>query len=128
MKTKIEEYNTAKLNHGYCKGWASLIGASYIGGGGGIGRLVSVTLADGQASPTIYFQESDGATNYHYMPAELKKHLEASIKVRFNELLADAFKRQETELNSLAVEAAKEYGSMMKAAGLTPSTNQEKAA
>ena len=118
MSTKIENYNTAKRQQVACKEWVALIGNEYRGGGGGIGELRSLHLKNGDAYPTVYHQYRDGATNYHPMPSGLAPHLEAAIKARFGELVADALKRQDAELKAAAEDAVKEHGDLLRAAGL----------
>lgn len=118
MGTMIQQYQGAKREHDECAAWAALIGSPYRGGGGGVGELKSLQLMKGEASPTVYHQYSDGAKNYHQMPAALAPHLEAAIKARFGELLADALERQKAALKKAAEEAVKEHGELLKAAGI----------
>lgn len=118
MGTLIQQYQGAKREHDDCAAWAALIGAPYRGGGGGVGELKSLQLMKGEASPTVYHQYSDGARNYHHMPAALAPHLEAAIKARFGELVADALARQGMALKAAAAEAVKEHGELLQAAGL----------
>lgn len=119
MGTMIQQYQGAKREHDECAKWASLIGSPYRGGGGGIGELISLRLMNGDGAPTVYHQCSNGANNYHRMPPALAPHLEAAIKARFGELLADALGRQKAALKKAAEAAAKEYGELLKAAGIT---------
>lgn len=116
--TKIERYNAAKREQAECQRWAALIGARYMGGGGGVGKLTSLRLMQGEASPTIYHQERDGATNYHAMPAALTEHLQDAIKAKFGELLADALAMQEVAVKAAAEDAVKEHARLLEAAGL----------
>jgi len=118
MGTMIQQYQGAKREHDECAAWAGLIGSKYHGGGGGIGELKSLRLMSGEAAPTVYHQYSDGAKNYHHMPAALAPHLEAAIKARFGELLADALERQKAALKQAAEAAVKEHGELLKAAGI----------
>lgn len=118
MGTMIQQYQGAKREHDECAAWAALIGKKYNGGGGGIGELKSLRLMGGEGSPTVYHQDSDGAKNYHLMPAALAPHLEAAIKAQFGELLADALERQKAALKQAAEEAVKEHGELLKAAGI----------
>ena len=118
MTTMIQQYQGAKREHDYCAAWAALIGKKYNGGGGGIGELKSLRLMSGEAAPTVYHQYSDGAKNYHTMPAALAPHLEAVIKARFGALLADALERQKCALKQAAEAAVKEHGELLKAAGI----------
>lgn len=118
MATMIEQYSEAKREQAQCVEWASLIGQRYSGGGGGIGALKSLKLAQGESGPTVYHQYSDGAKNYHIMPSALAVHLEDAIKAKFRELLADALDRQGKALQAIAAEAVKEHTALLKAAGL----------
>jgi hypothetical protein len=114
MATKIEQYNAAKREQTTCLAWTALIGNKYHGGGGGIGELKSLSLG----SVTVYHQYSDGATNYHEIPAALAPHLCAAIKARFGELVSDALALQDLALKAAAAEAVKEHGDLLQAAGL----------
>ena len=116
MPSKIEQYNAAKIDQSRCLSWSSLIGSPYRGGGGGVGTLQPLKLPDF----VVYHQYSDGDKNYHVMPAALEKHLEAVIKERFSELLADALTRQDVALMLSAAEALVEHDDLMRAAGLMP--------
>lgn len=118
METMIRQYQGAKREHDECAEWAALIGKKYCGGGGGIGDLRSLSLMSGEAAPTVYYQVSDGAKNYHTMPDALAPHLEAAIKARFSALLADAMERQKAALKQAAEAALKEHGELLKAAGI----------
>ena len=115
METIIRQYQNAKREHANCVAWAALIGSPYGGGGGGVGKLISLRLMNA----TVYHQHRDGAKNYHEMPDALTLHLEAAIKERFNELLADALERQRSALKQTAEAAAKEHAELLKAAGIT---------
>jgi hypothetical protein len=116
---KIEQYKAAKQEANESAKWAALIGDRYYGGGGGVGRLHKFSIAGGEASPTVYHQYSDGATNYHPMPAALRPHLEAAIKAAFPSLLADALARHEEAVKAFAAEAVKEHAELLEAAGLS---------
>ena len=118
MATKIEQYNAAKNSQIDCLNWVALIGSSYSGGGGGIGKLQSLQLAKGDAAPTVYHQYSDSAKNYHTMQPALAWHLDEAIKARFGELVADAMARQDVALKAIAAEAVKEHCELLQAAGL----------
>jgi hypothetical protein len=85
MATKIEQYNAAKREQTTCLAWTALIGNKYHGGGGGIGELKSLSLR----SVTVYHQYSDGATNYHEIPAALAPHLLQSFVQRFDQGVVD---------------------------------------
>ena len=114
MATKIEQYNAAKREQTTCLAWTALIGNPYRGGGGGVGELKSLSLG----SVTVYHQYSDGANNYHEIPAALAPHICAAIRARFGELVADALARQDVALKAAAAEAVKEHGELLQAAGL----------
>ena len=68
----IAEYVQAKRDIATSKKWAALIGASYHGGGGGIGKVVGLDDIRMQ----IYHQSSNGAEGYHMAPCA---HLKACI-------------------------------------------------
>lgn len=118
MKTAIEQYIGAKREHSDCKQWAEMLFKPYSGGGGGFGEIRSICIPTGNEAPTIYYQEYDGATNYHSMPASFKPHLEAAIKANFGKLLNEAFALQELALQKVATEAAREYQKLMQEANL----------
>jgi len=118
METMIEKYKAAKRDQEYCEAWAALIGSPYRGGGGGVGELVSLRLLGGESSPTVYHQYSDGAKNYHQMPAALAKHLEAAIVSNFSILLASALKMQKEEVKQKAALALEEHAQLLKEAGI----------
>lgn len=122
MGMTIDRYNGAKREQRECQSWAAMLGKTYYGGTRGQGErgeLRSLHLAmRGDDAPTIYYQESDGAKNYHTMPAALAPHLEAAIKARFAELLKDALERQKAAVKAVAAEAVKEHARLIKEAGL----------
>lgn len=111
MTSKIEEYKDIKNKFCKSKEWFELIGKPYNGGGGGIGKLHSVTL-DSRNPPTIYHQAYNGATNYHYMPDVMKPYVEQIIKNNFKELFEKAFKLFEQDVSNKAEEAKREYESI----------------
>lgn len=118
METRIQQYEKAKNEFDKCSAWAALVGKPYIGGGGGVGELKSLHLKTDELGPTIYYQHSDGAKNYHPMPNALAQHLVEAIKARFSELLADALERQKAALKESAKSAVEEHSELMKAAGI----------
>ena len=109
MESKIEKYKKLKNEHKKCKDWANLIGSTYNGGGGGVGKIVSVDLCIGDNAPTIYHQAYNGATNYNRMPIELKKYLEQAIRENMSALIERAFFLQVADLTDSALDAKKEY-------------------
>ena len=72
----------------------------------------------GDDAPTVYYQRTNGAQNYHPMPGSLVSHLEDAIKARFRELLDDALERQRIALKQSAEDAVREHGELLKAAGI----------
>ena len=118
--TKIEKYRAAKREQSACHQWAALLSSPYFGGGGGIGALRSVLIANDESSLTIYHQAYDGAANYLDMPLSLATHMEEAIKANFSRLLADALARQEAALKDFAAHAVREHSYLLEAAGLAP--------
>lgn len=110
----IVNYKKAKYNFIQSKQWFELIGQPYSGGGGGIGKVHSVSIGCGDSAPTIYHQAYNGATNYHYMPIDLKPYVETIIKNDFKGILEKAFKLYEKDLSDLAELAKKEYDDISK--------------
>lgn len=119
----IENFTKAKGEQQICHRWASMLGKEYFGGTRGRGKeyghIRSVKLATGENAPTLYYQHSDGDTNYHPMPKELAPYLEAAIQERFGELLNAATDKLDASVKAKAIEALKTYKELMAAAGLT---------
>lgn len=112
--SKIEDYGKLKYEACRSQQWFQLIGARYLGGGGGYGKLVSV-----EVKATVYHQYRDDATNYHEAPEMMRFALQNVISRRFNELAAEAFADIEADRLKLAGEAQAEHAQLMEAAGLT---------
>lgn len=120
MESILKQLNDAKVYQAQSKDWASMLGADFSGGGGGVGHLKYLFLdkKEGRA-PTLYFQPYNGANNYHSMPDALIPFLERAITCKFGELLANALLLQEQNTQSLAAAALKEHAALMKAAGIS---------
>lgn len=121
--SKIDDYQIAKNGHDVCAAWASMLGKTYYGGTSGKGapgRLSYLKLSTADLCiPTIYYQYSDGAKNYHECPRELLPYLEAQITIRFEEILAAALAVQKKQLEGLAGAALAEHRALMESAGLS---------
>lgn len=59
-ETTKEKYEAAWYALHAAERYVSMVGSPYRGGGGGIGEVRTF-----RASTTLYYQETDGATNYH---------------------------------------------------------------
>lgn len=109
MSSKIQELKELKYHYVQCKEWYELVGKPYIGGGGGIGKLHSITFDGGKFSPTVYHQAYNGATNYHQMPKELFPYFEQVIKNNFRDLFTKAMEMYSVDIEKCAVQAKREY-------------------
>lgn len=106
---KFEAYQEAKRQQGYSTSWAEMLGQTYRGGGGGVGKLVYLNLSNLEMkTPTIYFQYSNGDKNYHECPRSLLPYLDAAIRDSFGALLADALQKQKADLTAAAAAALAE--------------------
>lgn len=114
MSSAIETYQEAKRLREDANRWTQMFGMRYHGGGGGIGDLRSISVAQAQ----IYYQETNGATNYHDAPSRMLRALEQVIASRFPELLTNAMNAIDKNLDHLAAEAYKEHRNLMLDAGL----------
>ena len=89
---KFETYQQIKAANKVSKDWAEMLGKPYHGGGGGTGKIVYLTLGRGEMkSPTICYQYSNGAQNYHACPTVLIPTLEQVIQDEFPALLKKHF-------------------------------------
>ena len=89
---KFETYQQIKAANKVSKDWAEMFGKPYHGGGGGTGKIVYLTLGRGEMkSPTIHYQYSNGAQNYHACPTVLIPTLEQVIQDEFPALLKKLF-------------------------------------
>jgi hypothetical protein len=85
----------------------------------GGGALPTGLLAgDRRAVARAISRIEQGAPEAAALKAALAPHLEAAIKARFGELLADALERQKAALKQAAEAAVKEHGELLKAAGI----------
>ena len=118
MTVKIQEFKVAKRRLENSLSWAEMLGKRYEGGGGGNGDIRYCRLATGSmASPTIYYQHSNGAQNYHMAPDELIPYIEGAIKAHFKTLLDYALSRQEADVQALAKAAVEEHNELLREAG-----------
>ena len=111
--SKIAEYTKLKLEVADAKAWAALIGSEYRGGGGGVGKLTSLSI-----KATAYHQQYDGATNYHDAPGPLSIALGLAAGRQFSSLLDSALAQMEIALSEAAKAAHAEHSDLMNAAGL----------
>lgn len=111
--SKLDEYRKFQGEMQYAAHWAAMLGKRYHGGGGGIGKLTRVIV-----KPELYFQHSDGATNYHEAPEGLCRFLAAEITKDFPRLLANAQAAMDAQKAEMAAAATEEHAKLMKDAGL----------
>ena len=116
----IERFNEKKRHLKYAQALVSLIGKPYHGGGGGIGRIAGAT-----ASICVYYQYSNGDTNYHDSEPEFNSYLASSLIKNQGKIIEDALAAFEADCQALASEALKEHEQLMALAGLIamPSAN-----
>ena len=122
MTTAIDEYKLLKQAVQDSAKWAAMLGKQYHGGNRRFGYLQSLSLGTGKDIPTIYYQENDGAEWVHKMPASLSKYLESAIIERFEEIVAEALKNQEKDLDDCANRAVIAHQKLLEAAGIPLST------
>jgi len=115
MPTKIEEYNKFKGVVLDAERWLSMVGKTYHGGGGGVGRICSM---QSDCMPKIYFQEYDGANNYHSAGDVVDSFVNKEVEKMGEDLVRKAIAAMRERLSELAVEAADEYKQLMAEAGL----------
>jgi hypothetical protein len=113
----IENFRKHQDDQMRAKQWAGLIGKIYGGGGGGTGRLSTLSV-----TAQVYHQERDGAKNYHDLPDALRFELQAAIVNNFDGLLAEALAAMESKRSHLAAEAVAEHAELMREAGLERAT------
>lgn len=111
MAVAVDALNKQKREIQHAEYWMAMIGAHYNGGGGGIGKIRSLTV-----KAEVYYQQYDGANNYHDMPSGLQWALSAVVLKRSKELLAEAMELMATQKRDLAVTAKQEYESLMQEA------------
>lgn len=101
----LETYQQAKRELQQFNAWASLIGKEYFGGTRGKGcEYGSVVSATG--SLTIYYQESDGAKNYHDSSQKVNGHIAKAMIEHQAAILASVRRQLEEELQTAKQEAA----------------------
>jgi len=102
----IDQLKQANRELGYIKSWHNLIGKHYKGGGGGEGKIskfISKPLVE------VYYQEYDGAKNYHEMPPQLAPYLDITVYQELPRLLPRAINLYEDNLRKIALAAQAEY-------------------
>lgn len=110
--TKLEEYNKALAELHASERLFSKIGKKYGGGGGGIGHIVKADL-----TYSIYYQQYDGATNYHSTYEEsnnLRSSLAEACKIHSKEIISTTMKLMKENAEKLRLEALEEYKSLSK--------------
>ena len=101
----------------YAKRWVDLIGSSYKGGGGGIGKVAHTSCCNIE----LYHQAYDGATNYHEASGEeLKTALNTAFQAKASEIIKDALATMENQRVNLAAAAKSEAESIIALAGGQP--------
>ena len=112
--TAVDEFKAKKRALKKSEEWAEMIGKKYHGGGGGIGELrtLKVSVAN------LYFQFSDGSTNYHDAPKELLEKISDVVMVEFTRILELAISSMQIDAGQAAEKAAREYRTLMEEAGL----------
>jgi len=115
MASKIEQYSKAKAELHTAKKWVSLYGSPYLGGGGGVGRISSLSV-----KAEMYHQPRNGDNNYHSMPPELERVFSKEVESRFQAIADSAIAEMEARLSELANEALQEHATLLIAAGLRP--------
>ena len=104
---KVEEYRAAKRALREAEQVADLIGKEYHGGGGGIGKIHSLSIA-----MEVYHQEYNGATNYHRAKS-LDSAMSAVARAIAPKLIADAIERLKADVAILAKAAHKEQAALL---------------
>jgi hypothetical protein len=121
---KINEYARTARAVKESAQWAALYGKHYHGGGGGFGYVDACHL-NPIDSIILYYQETDGAKNYHHIPLELRPFVEQAIMHHFPEVLKAALALQRVELRAAALAAKAEYTALLKDAGISPEDVQD---
>lgn len=110
----IENYKKFKSSVEQTQRWSAMLGQQYYGGGGGLGRIIGVELNKVQ----IYYQFSNGDTNYHNIPQHFTKYVQQAIINQFDSLLEEAKQLEEEEFKRLAQQAHGEAKQIAEDAGL----------
>lgn len=114
MSDTIKAYREKVRDVEQAKEWVGLIGSPYLGGGGGIGHIVSLAIA----GEVYHHQHSNGATNYHHIPNGLAASLASVIKSDADSLLKRAMAHLELQRTTLAQKARDEHAALMQEAGI----------
>jgi|SRR5215217_6059568 len=93
--------------------WIGLIGNAYRGGGGGVGRLQSVSI-----KAEVYHQPRDGDNNYHAAPKQLASEIEDIVKHDFDGIVKRAMNSLRTKVDNARTEAIIEYKQMLSESGV----------
>mgnify|MGYP000275859375 CR=1 FL=1 len=115
MSDRVKAFETANKAKRDTDRWLNMIGREYHGGGGGVGKLHSVAIQ----SVEVYFQEYNGATNYHGVPSTFIPFIESAFKLYSDKIFETARLLQAEHVQNLAKQAAEEHQMLMEAAGLT---------
>lgn len=103
MSDPIKDYKDAVLCLNEFIAWRSLIGKTYNGGWGGIGRI-----KEASCSMTIYHQTYDGSINYHESEKKLAPLFEKAAIQCQKEILNNV----QSQLEQLVEEARKKAESL----------------
>lgn len=114
MSEAVNKLELMRLVEREAKQWKQKVGTPYRGGGGGAGKIMPC-----QFSVEVYYQETDGAKNYHGLPDMLRRCVSEEIDSRITELI-EAGERRLAEKKREAMEAAKaEYDKLISEMGDT---------
>lgn len=116
MANEIENFKSARDNLAQAKKWAEMIGKTYYGGTSGkgdIGRIDSAGVA-----ATVYYQEYDGATNYHTTPTAMREALAEVLIEQQAILVPKAIERMQLKVDDAAKLAVAAHALLMQEAGL----------
>lgn len=112
----FDDYKRMKSNANQARGWLSMIGKVYSGGGRGMGDLRSVKVG-----ATIYFQETDGAKNYHESPEPFNLALAKVVKRNWSSLVSEALTDMDGEVEESKKLATSEYRQLLDEEGISTS-------
>ena len=110
----LDMYQKIKNEESRATLWAEKLGKIYHGGGGGVGELVTVKIANIE----IYFQAYDGAMNYFEAPEPFKNYLEKSIIINSAILVDAALSLLREDLRKSAEAALDTHSELLKSSGL----------
>ena len=106
----IHHFQNQKTLVKKAKEWFSLYLKEYFGGGGGIGELIGFSF-----SCEIYYQESNGAQNYHKPEKEFKVYLDLASSFYTPQIIEMAIKLAEADLKKKAIAAKQEAEEILEA-------------